>query len=226
MATQLEEIAPDIYTTCTDLKVFGLVQLNTRMTVVRLQNGDLWLHSPITPTTELLQQVAQLGTVKWLVSPNLFHHMFIEPWTKYFPEAQVLGSKGLSKKQPNLDILHVQEESQKFDSEIQCIPIKGIPALKEHVFYHRATKTLIITDILFYNPDVFGFTKGYFWLNRTLKEPNVPLLVKASIKDKNAFLDSLKELGALDVAQISMCHHYILKDNAKKHLDRVIQSFV
>ena len=226
MATQLEEIAPNVYTTCADLKVFGLIQLNTRMTVVRLQNGDLWMHSPIAPTTELFSTISQLGTVKWLVSPNLFHHMFIEPWTKHFPEAHVLGSKGLGKKQPNLNILNVQEESQKFHTEIQCIPIKGIPALKENVFYHRASKTLIITDILFYNPDVFGFTKGYFWLNRALQEPNVPLLVKASIKDKNAFLDSLREIGNLDVARISMCHHYILKDNIKQHLERVIQSFM
>jgi hypothetical protein len=224
MTSILEKIGPHIYTKPADLKVFGLIALNTRMTIVRLNNGDLWLHSPIAPNEMLFEEVSKLGSIKWLVSPNLLHHMFIEPWSHQFPEARVLGVKGLDKKQPNLTILDLHQESQKFSSEILTIAIEGIPVLKENVFYHVSSKTLIVTDIFFFNPDVTGFTKWYFWLNQVLKEPNTPLLVNASIKDKDAYIRSIQKIRQLDIERISMCHHHILTTNVQEHVKRLIPS--
>ncbi len=45
----------------------------TRMTVVRLSNGDLFLHSPIKFDRRLANGLLGLGTVRHLVSPNQFH---------------------------------------------------------------------------------------------------------------------------------------------------------
>jgi len=45
----------------------------TRMTVVRLSNGDLFLHSPIKFDEGLANKLLGLGTVRHLVSPNQFH---------------------------------------------------------------------------------------------------------------------------------------------------------
>ena len=38
-------------------------------------NGDLWLHSPIKANEHLFEEVSKMGTVRWLVPPNLFHHI-------------------------------------------------------------------------------------------------------------------------------------------------------
>src|SRR5829696_10208832 len=46
----------------------------TRMTVVRLSNGDLFLHSPIRFDERLAKELRRLGTVHHLVSPNQFHY--------------------------------------------------------------------------------------------------------------------------------------------------------
>ena len=40
------------------------VPFSTRMTVIRLQNGGLWVHSPIKPSDNLLFEIKQLGEVK------------------------------------------------------------------------------------------------------------------------------------------------------------------
>src|SRR3546814_953818 len=39
----------------------------TRMTVVRLAGGGLWLHSPVAPEETLLAAIDRLGRVAWLV---------------------------------------------------------------------------------------------------------------------------------------------------------------
>ncbi len=46
------------------------VPFSTRMTVVRLNDGGLWCHSPVEPAPELLRQIDALGEVRHLVSPN------------------------------------------------------------------------------------------------------------------------------------------------------------
>src|SRR5262249_39820020 len=57
----------------------------TRMTVVRLSNGDLFLHSPIKFDGKLAKELLGLGAIRHLVSPNQFHYSHIGEWAKAFP---------------------------------------------------------------------------------------------------------------------------------------------
>ena len=59
----------------------------TRMTVVRLSNTDLFLHSPIKFDGRLADELLRLGAVRHLVSPNQFHYAHIGEWAKAFPNA-------------------------------------------------------------------------------------------------------------------------------------------
>ena len=56
------------------------VPFSTRMTVIRLQNGGLWVHSPINPSDNLLFEIKQLGEVKHLIAPNVLHYSYINEW--------------------------------------------------------------------------------------------------------------------------------------------------
>jgi Domain of unknown function (DUF4336) len=64
----------------------------TRMTVVRLSNGDLFLHSPIKFDERLATALDRLGTVRHLVSPNQFHYAHIGEWARTYPEATAWAS--------------------------------------------------------------------------------------------------------------------------------------
>src|SRR5215204_1035743 len=57
----------------------------TRMTAVRLLNGDLLLHSPIKFDERLANELLGLGSVRHLVSPNQFHYAHMGEWAKAFP---------------------------------------------------------------------------------------------------------------------------------------------
>src|SRR4029078_8617122 len=59
----------------------------TRMTVVRLSKGDLFLHSQIKFEGRLANELLELGAVRHLVSPNQFHYAHIGEWAREFPNA-------------------------------------------------------------------------------------------------------------------------------------------
>ena len=73
-----------------DYLIVGGIRLplpfTTRMTVVRLSNNDLLLHSPIKFDQKLAKELDGLGTVRHLVSPNQFHYAHIGEWARAFPE--------------------------------------------------------------------------------------------------------------------------------------------
>ncbi|MEM6422136.1 MAG: DUF4336 domain-containing protein, partial [Pseudomonadota bacterium] len=49
----MQTFGPQIWTmNGDDVRMFGVLPFTTRMTVVRLGSGGLWLHSPVQPTPE------------------------------------------------------------------------------------------------------------------------------------------------------------------------------
>ena len=67
----------------------------TRMTIVRLSNGELWCHSPTELTLELKAQIDSLGSVRHLISPNKIHYAHIGSWARAYPEATAWASPGV-----------------------------------------------------------------------------------------------------------------------------------
>src|SRR5215470_19981864 len=59
----------------------------TRMTVVQLKSGDLFLHSPIAFDAAIARHLQSMGPMRHLVSPNQFHYAHIGEWSRAFPEA-------------------------------------------------------------------------------------------------------------------------------------------
>ncbi|MBS0242834.1 MAG: DUF4336 domain-containing protein, partial [Proteobacteria bacterium] len=49
----------------------------TRMVIVRLACGDLWVWSPIALSADLAAAVLEIGPVAHLVSPNKLHRLFL-----------------------------------------------------------------------------------------------------------------------------------------------------
>jgi hypothetical protein len=74
------------------------LSFTTRMTVVCLSNGDLFLHSPINFDRRLANGLLALGAVRHLVSPNQFHYAHIGEWAKAFPNAVSWASPRVRKR--------------------------------------------------------------------------------------------------------------------------------
>ncbi len=122
----------------------------TRMTVIRLPGGALWVHSPIEPDPSLLERLRDLGPIRHLVAPNTLHYWWIPEWQARFPDAQVHAVPGLAQRAkralPPLTTLGDNSD----DAWIGHIDQLIVPGdlLTEAVFFHRASRTLVLTDLI------------------------------------------------------------------------------
>ncbi|MGH7024687.1 MAG: DUF4336 domain-containing protein [Caulobacteraceae bacterium] len=122
----------------------------TRMTVVRLPGGGLWLHSPTSPSEPLVRRVEQLGPVRCLIAPNNFHYSWVLDWKARFPEAGVWGPPGLPRParralSPLRSLGEVADPA--WASTLDQFLVRS-NVLNEAVFFHRPTRTLVLTDLI------------------------------------------------------------------------------
>jgi hypothetical protein len=123
------------------------------MTVVRLSNGDLFLHSPIRFDEGLAQELQRLGTIRHLVSPNQFHYAHIGEWATVFPDAVTWASPGVRRRARarHASVQFARDLTNRppdeWQREIDQILFPG-GYFKEFIFFHCASKTLILTDTI------------------------------------------------------------------------------
>ena len=91
----LQEFAPALYVAEGPTVPFLGFPYPTRMAVIRLNNGDLWVWSPVALNDELVTEIQAIGPVRHIVSPNKIHHLFLAEWAKKWPEARVYAPPGL-----------------------------------------------------------------------------------------------------------------------------------
>jgi Domain of unknown function (DUF4336) len=126
----------------------------TRMVVARLANGDLFLWSPTQPDGGLLAEIDALGPVRHLVSPNKIHYAHIATWKRIYPEAKAWASPGVRERAASqgLDVSFEAElgdlPEEAWREDFDQLVFRGSRLLKEVVFFHRRTRTLILADLI------------------------------------------------------------------------------
>ncbi|CAN0156851.1 unnamed protein product, partial [Ectocarpus sp. 6 AP-2014] len=138
---------------------FFNVSVNIRMTAVRLEGGGLWVHAPVAPTEECVNLVEELGEeVRYIVLPTTAfeHKVYVKPFSDRFPRAQVYACPGQWSWPINLppsfrvDGVLCEGERAPWEDEVECKlfspPIGGVGPSNEVIFFHKATKTLLVTD--------------------------------------------------------------------------------
>lgn len=129
---------------------FSGIRQRARTTVVRLDDGNLLVHSPAVPSAALAEELRALGPVRWLVVPNCFHHLGTPAAAAHFPEAQVVGPASALARNKALKI-HLDIQNGEFAEqvpELAGLPLRGVPFLDETVLYHRPTQTLLGADVV------------------------------------------------------------------------------
>jgi len=137
------------------LSVLGAdLSFPTRMTLVRLADGGLWCHSPVALDEALCAQVQALGPVRHLVSPNRLHYLSIGEWQRAWPQALAWASPGVRERAAE------HGRDVRFDADLRDAPppdwagqidqllFRGSRYLHELVFFHRASATLVLADLI------------------------------------------------------------------------------
>ena len=140
--------ADGVWVESVPVRILGM-PLAATMTVLRLGDGSLLLHSPIPMTRERRDAVESLGRVAHLYAPNTYHHLWIGDWAAAFPAARLHAPAGLAKKRPDLriDRAHGTSPEPAFAGVVEERRIDGF-RLEESVLLHRPARTLVVADLV------------------------------------------------------------------------------
>lgn len=123
----------------------------TRMTIVRLADDGLWVHSPTELTAELRAAVLRLGPVCHLIAPNRIHYWWVGDWQRAFPRALAHGAPGVRARAAGREVVFQRglgdQPAPEWAGQIDQLLVRG-RYLSEAVFFHRASRSLILTDLI------------------------------------------------------------------------------
>lgn len=209
----MEAIGNGVWVQEGDLVLPGGAPFTTRSTVVRLSDGDLWVHAPVKPSDDWVEELRGLGSVSHIVAPNAFHHLFLKKFSAAFPEARTYAPPALFKKRPDIP-WHAKLQVSLWPEDFDVTPVLGAAKLNEFTFLHRASRTLIATDVLFHFPRVTHWkTKLITWLANSAPGPRVSRLLRFVTDDKTAFLKSIRTIARQDFDRLVMAHGDVINSD-------------
>ena len=229
----MRQIGDEIWVHEDSMKMLG-TKLGLRMTIVRLQDGQLWVHSPTAISTSLQQEINTLGSVRYLIAPNNHHSKWLQDWIDVYPDAEVYVSAGIPRKVPlsNYHILQRgMENVWQDDLEWQTMP--SVPTLNETIFFHSRSSSLIVTDLVQNYPEKTNKSGFAGAMSKFVFEPIGfkgrcihPLLkMSFTIKDKAAFNRFIQSVEQWQFDKIIVAHGKIIEDEAKSVFSSLMSRF-
>ena len=169
------EVVKDTIWTFDQLQGILYTIVPIRMTVVRLETGGLFVYAPVAPTIECIrlinELVAQHGEVKYILLPTssgLEHKVFVGPFARCFPQAQVFVAPHQWSFPLNLPLSWLgfpKQRTQELPADSRQTPFAdefdyaildidlGRGAFVEVALLHKPSHTLLVTDAVLSVPE-------------------------------------------------------------------------
>jgi hypothetical protein len=200
----------------------------TRMAIIRLPDGGLFIWSPIKPTPKLRAEVDGLGDVRHLVPPSSLHHLFVGEWQQAYPCARLYAPPGLRAKRKDVrfDEDLGDQPVAAWAAEIDQVVFFGNRITTEVVFFHRKSGTVLFTDL------VQQFPKNWFkgWRATVARldlmtetEPAVPRKFRLMFRDKAAARRALTRILAWPAQKVLMAHGIPIERDGRAFIARAFQ---
>ncbi|EKM56514.1 uncharacterized protein PHACADRAFT_160039 [Phanerochaete carnosa HHB-10118-sp] len=239
--TVIREVVKDIWTFSCPFSRFGFVPVGGRSTAIKLSSGDVWVlaSTPLNDATK--SKLSELGPVKYIVSADAVHHLFLGEFKKEYPSAKLIAPEEAIKKKT--------EEGLTFDGSWGKDPedttygfehdVCHLSAYfsghqnKEVVFFHPSSKTLIEADLLFNLPANEQYSKssssGRIPLLGNMIHPWHGLhkkLAWAAGVDKAAMKRDCKAIADWDFKRIIPCHGDVIEERGKDAFMEAFKAFL
>lgn len=173
--TLRREVVKDTIWTFDQMQGILYAVVPIRMTIVRLEAGGLLVYAPVAPTIECIRLVKELvathGDVKYIILPTtsgLEHKIFVGPFARQFPQAQVFVTPNQWSFPFNLPLswlgfpsgrTHVLPEdpaqvpfADEFEYAVLDINL-GRGTFGEVALFHRRSHTLLVADSILAVPE-------------------------------------------------------------------------
>jgi len=216
------------------IRFYGM-PFSTRATIVRLADGGLWVHSPTRLTPELAERVTALGPVRRLVAPNWIHYAYIADWQARFPEAEAWAAPGVAERAQNrgmalrFDHRLTQDAPAAWAGQIDQLIVRGSKLHREAVFFHRASATLILTDLIEnFEPGKIGFWMRLATWFGGIRAPHggMPRDMRASFRDRAALREDLTRMIGWAPERVILAHGRWFERDGEAELRRAFRGLI
>jgi hypothetical protein len=213
-------IADHIWLCAYPVRLAG-TRFEARMTAIRLASGRIMLHSPCHITPALADDIAACGPVGHIVVPGNFHHLHAVSAQAAFPDAKTWICPGIETKRPDLTYDGILGDSAPADwiGEIDQVLVQGARIMREVAMYHRASRTLILVDLIENftdaTPNIGGTLKLWFkYVLRMWANPKPAPEYRMGWRDRAAAANSLRRILAWDFQRIILSHGDLIDRDA------------
>jgi hypothetical protein len=213
----LTRVGEGLWEEATSLRVI-VVESGRRMTVAKLGDGGLWIHSPAELTPRLRSELDELGPVRFVVPASKLHgNLFTEDYLAAFPEAQAFRGPGAGDRK---GVEYAGELGDTPDpgwaAEFDQLAVRGTRFVTEVVFLHRASRTLIVGDLL-WSLGAGAPASTRLWVGGG-EGVRPTRAFRRAIRDRDAFRESLDRVLGWDFDRIQIGHGDNVEGDAKRVL--------
>ena len=208
---------------------FGMM-FSTRMVIVKLFDGSLWVDSPVPVPSDTLERITLIGPVRYLVAATPRHVWRLVGWHNLFPEAQLWAPKStpLTLKKGKLVFTGFLTDTspRSWAEDLEQLAFKGNPIIEEVVFLHKGARTVILDDLIQNHPPVKDkpLRNALFKLaGMAYPQGGVPLDIRLSFIHRNLARRSLERLLSWDFDKLIIAHGVCVDKNAKAFVCRAFQ---
>ncbi|HEY2049566.1 MAG TPA: DUF4336 domain-containing protein [Caulobacteraceae bacterium] len=224
----LQPIGTDIWLTDgSHVEVAGF-RYPTRMAVIRLTGGGLFIWSPVSLSETLRRQLEGLGEVRFLVAPNSLHHLFLAEWRQAYPQARLYGAPGLQQRRKDIDFDAELGDAApaEWTEDLDQVRVPGNRITTEVVFFHRSSGVVLFTDLIQH------FPRGWFrgWRSvvarldlMTEPEPSVPRKFRIAFFDRRAAREALRRVLAWPSSKVVMAHGQPVESDGQAFIARAFR---
>src|SRR5262245_4752575 len=216
----LRALAPDLWVAERPLPLI-VGDIGARMTVIRLRDGGLVLHSPVRLDAGTRQALDALGPVRAVIAPSKAHTLLVGDYPPAYPDGQLDGAPVRAAKRRDLRFHGVlgDEAPPRWCDELTQLHVHGAPILEEIVFLHPASRTLILTDLAFNVPA--GRTAGarlYYLLTGAAGRFGPHRMVRLMIRDRRAARASMDTILGWDFERVIVSHGDVVEMGGRDRL--------
>ncbi len=194
-----------------------------RMTLLRLGRDELLVHNAFRLRDDDHARVEALGRVRAIVAPNRFHATEAHAFKARHPAARLYGSPGaLAEVRARCAVDAVLPGGWDLAPGVEALQVQGLRWIDETVLFHRASRTLVVTDLVFNLQREHGGLVGAFLRWNRIDRRFGPSRVFdwCFVRDRAALTGSLREVLRWDVERVVVNHGDVLEQGGREALRR------
>jgi hypothetical protein len=220
----MQQLAENLWTLAFPKKLLGL-EIGRVVTVIRLRDGRLLIHSTAPFTPDDVARIHSLGEPAWMMDVSRFHDSFTRQGRAAFPAISYLVPEGFPKAE-QLRASSLDSPPAEWEGEVRVRKIDGMPSVQEHAVLHVASSTLIVADVLFHfgedAPRVTKFVARHVMRLKDLS--GMSRMFRGMIRDRAAFHRSLEEILQWDFDRVIVGHGEPFETGGKQRLAEIVSS--